>query len=643
LIRAFFGGYAEVPQSAGVIHMLKEPSKIKGLSTSVAETDVGGLQNLLWKASDDSNPLSPAVLDLNALTADPLLPFLVPVIPAHSLYRSLENHGLEEAVEVVEWLRGHQLHQVLDFDIWTFDNTLASPVVAPDKVLTWFRVWLELGAEFAADRIFELEEDLVVTLFAQLFEILPEGIAISADNVTDDYHTTPDKRFYLKFKSESNPETWEILQETIRAMYGKDANQASKTFAYAAMLITQESLENEVRWRKGRMADQGFVELSEALQFLKPRKQEELVANNVQHLKLEAAAAQDELVRKQKYAKTQSAFMAEIDPEIFDGIVETMRSMEPEMAGGYVRSLLSAGEIARLTGSSQSANEDLLEDGDILLESVEKAVAMCRAKLGSFAARPFQQMVEKGKSESEMLLIERAFAVFAEEDSELVLDLKARIARLGNTLATGLAPTENLSPEIFGRTMEVLRGALNIGLQLSVLKPTEWGLNPLAEADFEEMCAADRLRNLGPERLFQMGWWHVNQLPQKLLRNLQSLVEAEPLRFSHLNPVVKVRLDDGSVLETKVSKLWESGRMGDVRRWLHSVEETLPAPTFWVWNALLNRAPFFPEAFESSSRTLRAFTTVSEVVVVDHFLENMRTNLNDETHSQSEMSKERGR
>ena len=46
-----------------------------------------------WKPSLD-NPLAPALLDIDWLTAQPLLPFLAQVAPAHLLYRSIMSHGM---------------------------------------------------------------------------------------------------------------------------------------------------------------------------------------------------------------------------------------------------------------------------------------------------------------------------------------------------------------------------------------------------------------------------------------------------------------------------------------------------------------------------------------------------------------------
>jgi len=94
-----------------------------------------------------------------------------------------------------------------------------------------------------------------------------------------------------------------------------------------------------------------------------------------------------------------------------------------------------------------------------------------------------------------------------------------------------------------------------------------------------------------------------------------------------------VHTSDSSTLEVAVDALVEAGRYVDARKWLEGLELHLPAPAFWVANAVLNRAPLFPEAFENATRALRPFCTASEIAQVERFAASLAQNLADSPHS----------
>jgi hypothetical protein len=88
-----------------------------------------------------------------------------------------------------------------------------------------------------------------------------------------------------------------------------------------------------------------------------------------------------------------------------------------------------------------------------------------------------------------------------------------------------------------------------------------------------------------------------------------------------------MKSDDGAVTEVGLDILARSGRYGDVRRWLDAAEPAMAAPAFWILNAVLNRVPLFPVAFESPVRTLRPFAHLSELALVRKFAASLSSNL----------------
>ena len=606
--------------------MSTELSYLSKLQQESLRVDNGGLLNLPWKI-DPTNPFALPELDLNWLIGQPLLPVLVQVIPSQSLYHAMVSHGIEDCLEVVEWIRGHQLHQILDFDLWGFDHANEVQMVQADKVKTWFRLWLEIGPEFAAARVFELEEDLVVTLFSSIFEIHPDEFTKKAEWITDDYYTTPDRKFHIKL-FDNDPEFWEVCYQMIMAMYAKDVRGASQTFAYAAMLVRQEHLASELRWRAGRLADQGFVDKETAISMLKPRTGSEVE----KEIKKIAASfyqrSAEEAARQEKFAKTQSAYALEVDPEVFDGIVHILKEMDVAEATKIIQYVLPQKDIQLLSGSHDPRPEDLVEEPDVIQETVERAVAQGRALLGASFSLHFRN--EKNVK----LLVEKAFQLLAEsslkEDETFLFSLKGRIARSANALSTALNSGEAFTSEIASRSLEIVRGCLNIGLELILSSSGIYGIE-LELTEFDEVNAAQILRVVGPEAVFHLGWSKVKGISQHLADTVVDLYILSPLIFSSFKPERNVRMQDGNSIKVTIDGLVRAGRYSDVRKWLGEIESELDGQIFWALSALLNRVPLFGPCFHweaknsdalkaSLSRELRAFSSLNEVTIAEGFV-----------------------
>lgn len=616
-----------VPPTGVFWPMQNENVSLRRLEESRWQVEAGGLRNLPWKPDVD-NPLAPPVLDIDWLVAQPLLPFLVEVVPASVLYRSLMAHGLEDSLEVLEWLQGEQLQRVLDFDIWSESSALQSEDISASRVVEWFRAWLEIGPEFAAERLFELDEETIVCAVTSLFEILPEGLGGTADEMSDDYVLTPDRKFHVKMRIQGEEE-FEIAQQVVRALYGRDVRLASRVFAYSAMLVRQESLEDALRWRRGRLADQGFVDVQEARASLRLRSENALCDAIRAHVKREQAKVLDEEQRKLKFAKTEVAFMADIEPEMFDAVATRFRAMEPELGYRYISNLLEKGEIRRIVGSSAEDAESIMADDDIVKEATERAILQSRAMLSRVYG------MSSARSEQKRLLVERAIEVFPEATEGDLLDLKSRMARVSNTLSAALAPSDFLSGDVFHRALGIARGAINVGLEKVVQAPAEYGVE-LDPTEFEEVRAAWVLKSVGPEHLFQLGWQSIARLPVLMAEGFVALEKAQPRVFAFLGTRRQVRTSDSGVVEVSVDALVQAGRYVDVRKWIEGLEALLPAPAFWVASAILNRAPMFPEAFESPTRSLRPFSTMAEVVMVERFVAFLEQNLTDARSRDSE-------
>ena len=604
---------------------------LRRISESTHDAEVVGLRNMAWKPVSDS-PLAPPILDMDWLIAQPLLPYLVQVTPAPVLYSSLMAHGLEDSLEVVEWIRGEQLVRLLDFDLWTAQPGLDVEDISTDKAMTWFRLWLEIGPEFAADRVFDLEEETLVSLFSKIFDIQPIGLSDKREEYGDEYWVTPEGRFALK-PNDPDPETFEILHQLMRALYGKDVRLASSLIGHATMLIRQESLEEALRWRAARLADVGFVTPEEARHALVPRPLS-LVREEVRNA-IEKEKAVAKALNKSTSLLSESTLARmgnqEIDPELLAGVIHTLQQFDPDEGYQEIVKYLGQSEVILLAGSSQPMPELVMEDADIVNEAAEKIVAECHRVLAFVQALPFRQ------KKNVELVIEEAFAQIAEDDVEKASLLKARVARISNTvLAAVQGGFEN---DALARVLTVTRGCLNIGLEMSLLDSESLGI-AAARSPIRAEMAAEIVLQVGPEFLFQLGWQTLMGLEKSMAEALATLVDSNDERYSHLKFKKNVVLSDGSEVSFNLEKFLQAGRFSEVRAWLSEIESDLDGAVHLVLSSVLNRIPLFPELLsvfdsESANPTLvsavpsarRAFCTVADVSSVQRFISELPFNV----------------
>lgn len=607
-----------------------EASLRKRLQESARESEGAGLQSLPWKPVSDS-PLAPPVLDLNWLITQPLLPFLLQIVPAHTIFRSLEAHGLEDAVEIVEWLRGSQLQKVLDFEVWLKNPESLAEDISTARLMPWLKVWLDIGPAFAADRLLELEEETLTAVFSKLFEIrTTESIG---EDAPDDFWQTPDRRFYLK-SNDPDPESFEVLYQIVQALYVRDARLAALVLSYSLMLLRQESLEDARRWRQARFADAGFVAPEEAAATLRPTNPEQIRGQIVQALALEKkrqdVAANDYRAK----AVTRVVPAMTEDSELFDAVVGVFQVMDPDEATRHVVRVLGEERVLQITGEDSVTALDFEADPDVALASVEAIVQQCNRLLAFVETAGLRQSATRADGLG--LLIEKALGTLSVQNPENANLLKARIARVSNTVASGLSP-HDLSSETLARALSVTRGALNLGLQECLLSAPDLGLPVAAltpaqlyEEDEQAVAVAAHVVDvLGPEFIFKLGWNRILALGEQTALRLMELAQANPTQFGFLHAQRAVTFADGTVMHLDLVKLWRLGRYVEVRSWLAEREEKLPAGAYFVLSSLLNRLPLYPELLAPEGSTVQGsvvrhpFCEQSEIAQVQRFLENL--------------------
>jgi len=438
------------------------------------------------------------LVDVDWLVAQPLLPFLMQALPPQLLYRSLVNHGFEDSLEVIEWLRGNQLQKVLDYDLWEKPIGGSVEDVSGNSFLNWITLWSEISDEFAAERFFELEEETLTLTLTKILEIIPLGLSRTADDACqdtgEDAWQTPDKKFFLRLRKPYE-HALHTIKNFIDSLYANSIAYAGSVLSYAAMLVREESLEMGLRRRAGRLCDQGFVDAHEARDILSLKKFGDFKKIIAEQKELEKKRQ----LARQKLASVDAAHNAkhqQHNPEVFDNIVQMFSQFTAEEGVQHMQLALSAETLKQIAGSQNTAVEYFYDDDEFVNTVAEEIVEKCNGLL-------LKREVRNAKLNTGHLLIDKVFAFLAEHEQESLLFLKERLAFISNVLASGT--TGFVGDDALGRLVSVVKGALNIGLEMCFAAPSEYELNLEFTTDnVQKGCVC--VQSLGVEFLFQLGW-----------------------------------------------------------------------------------------------------------------------------------------
>lgn len=585
--------------------------------------------------SKEGGLLAPTLINMEWLSLQPILPFLTHVLPAHLLYRSLMAHGFEDSLEVIEWIRGDQLQKILDFDIWEKSNEFDVEDICAHKVVSWFQAWLAIGPEFAAQRFLELEEETICLILSKIFHIIPEGVSTISEDVRENWWLTPDNKFFLRIL-ENAEESFEILKPFVESLYSYNVRLAGSLFAYSCMLVRQETLEQGLRWRAGRLADEGFVPLEQAREVLRPKPLTDLKktieeAKLIQEKKKESANH----ISKSFLIDSKSSNRFHDDSEVFDSIVKLLTSFEPKDGAKFISLALKNENLKSLVGSqnelTESLNqnqayfartlEQLYDDEEVINEAAELLVAEAKNVILNLEFRNNSQ-------EEPRLLIEKVMITLVDDDKQKLSHLKESISYLTNCVATVLESKWN--DAAIGKSVLITRGAMNIGLELCLKMPEEYGLS--LNKSSEVFNAIQCLETLGANFLFHLGWNLLFKVELKLAEKLVDL-DANNLRFKgKLKTLRSIEFTDGTRAEVSLDKLVQALRFPEVSSWLCSCEEIFSTEFFFTLKALFHRVPQYSKIlneFSSSvTRETKPFETLTEVNSVFNFIENLNENLN---------------
>ena len=127
---------------------------------------------------------------LNHILDQPDLPDIIRNLDSGVLTRLIHHVGLEDAGQIVSLASATQLKGIFDEDLWHSKAPGQTEVFDAERFGVWLEVMMESGPEFAAQKVMELDEDLVTLGLCRL--VLVVDISDMAIRFSDEWQPVRD-------------------------------------------------------------------------------------------------------------------------------------------------------------------------------------------------------------------------------------------------------------------------------------------------------------------------------------------------------------------------------------------------------------------------------------------------------------------
>jgi uncharacterized membrane-anchored protein YhcB (DUF1043 family) len=229
---------------------------------------------------------------LERILAQPELVQAVRQLEPEVLHALIRHVGLEDCGELVALASREQIAQVFDADLWR-DEATGSRFDARRFAL-WLELLVEQGATLAADKISELDEDLLVMALARLvFVIDIESLAVRMVNRRDDARDQLEKQLESTLFHEleqyrviaRDPRAFESVMTVLLELDQRDYETLARLLhrcaclcsnymddhggLYQVLSAAESAEEDAAQEREERRERAGFVPTSQAIAFLK--------------------------------------------------------------------------------------------------------------------------------------------------------------------------------------------------------------------------------------------------------------------------------------------------------------------------------------------------------------------------------------
>lgn len=262
-------------------------------------TAAAGLARLPFEARLDLLMSLPAKEKVRLLDLAPDGGSLIRALPEQELFFAIQEIGKWDAVELLSEADARQIRFLFDLDCWRRDE------LDPQKLLEWFMVLWECGEEKVYETIQEMDPDLLALFLKLHLRVVREGSYgldgfEPEDLQREDFHTI-DHQYFFEFLDPDLDN--QIFVRLLDLLFREDGERYFRLMEAAIGELSAELEAEAFRWREGRLSEQGFPELSQAMelyQFVEPSTFN-LDQRNRRYLPLGGGVVEDRALIKASY------------------------------------------------------------------------------------------------------------------------------------------------------------------------------------------------------------------------------------------------------------------------------------------------------------------------------------------------------
>ncbi len=517
---------------------------------------------------------------LKALTENPELPAFVPTLRASGLKTLINEIGLHDAGALIEYSTPSQLTSLIDDAVWKQAEPGTPDRFDRDEFREWLNALLEIGDEFAVERLQAMDEDLLVMAMMGFLEIvdLDKKVLESSKTVSQEYvlwETAVDnKELYGPFEVMPRREhEWETIQPFLAALHVVDPEflQALLTRCCLpeSMLRFRDdktAVHDAAGQRRERREKEGFVSSEAAGGFLRAARDEDLTT-------LVAASEYD--------LDTQDYFKRALKA-----------AMDQATGAGGSRHL-------RLRHESPSGSEPDEAPPDSK-RMAELEALLARVELDTLSA-PVQRLAGPGSEGSTMNALQLALNQLAERQHDCVTQRMNEAAYLSNLLMTGT----------------------RIGTNTLTHKESVAAVMATCNLGYEYASQFDLTREPGLVGVFRIGWHLVQRLPFEVVERVREILATEAVR-TRLGMRAWIASDVLKAISSdEVDSALEDARFEEVREVLHMLSLVFEEDAIERIERLVDHLPTTVEASDGHRihQRRRSIERESDIAEIQGFLD----------------------
>lgn len=195
---------------------------------------------------------------IEKILASPNPAALVAKLPEIEIFLTIKEVGEQDAVDLITLTTPEQLTYLLDLDLWDKDQ------IAPERFVFWLEILEQCGEEKLRQFFRTTDLEFLVSSFRKLLRVLtPAHFEEPLEEEKKSPYFTLDQIHFIDFLDDKKAP---LLIRLLHFLYASMRDIYQVLMEQILWSIPAEEEELALRWRNGRLADQGFPSFDEALE-----------------------------------------------------------------------------------------------------------------------------------------------------------------------------------------------------------------------------------------------------------------------------------------------------------------------------------------------------------------------------------------